>query len=68
LTEYFSINAYLASNYVNIDVYLSADEYNMLKNGAMAHFDSDLYYVCSIEGYDPSGYNPTTLKLMKKVN
>ena len=67
LTEYFSINAYLASNYVNIDVYLSADEYNMLKNGAMAHFDSDLYYVCEIGGYDPSGYNPTTLKLLKKV-
>ena len=68
LTEYFSINAYLASNYVNIDVFLSNDEYNMLKNGALVHFDSDIYYVCAIEGFDPSGTNETTLKLMKKVN
>lgn len=67
LTEYFSINAYLASNYVNIDVYLTPVEYNRLKNGALVHFDSDLYSVVGIEGYDPTGKEPTTLKIMKKV-
>lgn len=68
LTNFFNINAYLASNYVEVDVYLSPDEYNRIKNGSLVHFDSDLYYPVEISGYDPSGYNPTTLKLMKKVN
>ena len=67
LTEYFDITAHLSSNYVEIEVYLSPDEYNRLKNGAYAHFDSDLYKIVEIEGYDVSGYNPTTLKMMKKT-
>lgn len=67
LSEYFNINAYLASNYVEVDVYLNPMEYYRLKNGALSHFDSDLYEVVEITGYDPTGYNPTTLKLMKKV-
>lgn len=68
LTEFFNIKAYLASNFVEIEVYISADEYNRIKNGSLVHFDSDLYIPVEISGYDPSGYNPTTLKLMKKVN
>lgn len=68
LNNFFNINAYLASNYVELDVYLSPDEYNRIKSGSLVHFDSDLYYPVEISGYDPSGYNPTTLKLMKKVN
>lgn len=67
LSQYFNINAYLASNFVEIDVYLSADEYNRIKNGGLVHFDSDLYIPVEINGFDPSGTNPTTLKLMKKV-
>lgn len=67
LTEFFNINAYLSSNYVTIEVYLTSDEYNRLKNGALVHFDSDLYEVVEIGGYDPSGNNPTELKLMKKT-
>ena len=67
LTEYFNINAYLASNYVKLDVYLSPEEYNRIKNGALVGFDSDLYLPVEISGYDPSGNNTTELKLMKKV-
>lgn len=67
LTEYFNIKAYLASNYVTIEVYLTSEEYNRLKNGALVHFDSDLYEVVSIEGFDATGGEPTTLKLMKKT-
>lgn len=67
LTQFFNVNAYLASNYVIIDVYLTADEYNRIKNGALVHFDSDLYIPVEVSGYDPSGNNATTLKLMKKV-
>lgn len=68
LNEFFNIKAYLSTNYVEVDVYLSAEEYNRIKSGSLVHFDSDLYYPVEISGYDPSGYNPTTLKLMKKVN
>lgn len=67
LSEFFNISSYLASNYIKVDVYLSPVEYNRLKNGAMVHVDSDLYEVIQIDGYDPSGYNATTLTLMKKV-
>lgn len=68
LTNFFNINAYLASNYVEVDVYLTADEYNRIKNGALVHFDSDLYIPVEIQAFDPSGSNPSTLKLMKKIN
>lgn len=67
LTEFFNINAYLASNYVVVDVYLTPDEYNRIKNGSMIHFESDLYIPVEISGYDPSGAMPTNLKMMKKV-
>lgn len=67
LTELFNINAYLASNYVTIEVYLNPTEYNRLKNGALCRFDKDLYEVVEIEGYDATGGNPTSLKLMKKT-
>lgn len=67
LNTFFGITPYLASNFVEVEVYLSPQEYNMVKNGAMVHFDSDLYIPVEISGYDPSSYNPTTIKMMKKV-
>ena len=67
VTEYFNISPMLSSNYVNLDVYLNPDEYNAIKGGALIHFDSDLYYISEINGYDPSGCNRTQLKLIKKV-
>lgn len=66
LTEYFNIVPSLESNYINVDVYLTPQEFNMLKNGAYVNVDSDLYIVCEIDGFDPTGGNKTTLKLMKK--
>ena len=67
VTEYFNISPMLSSNYVKIDVNLNPDEYNAIKGGALVHFDSDLYYTSEIQGYDASGRNPTTLKLIKKI-
>lgn len=67
LTEFFNYMPYLASNYVEVDAYITADEYNRLKNGALIHFDSDLYIVVEISGYDCTGHNPTTIKMMTKV-
>lgn len=68
LLKYFNIRAYLSSNYIEVDVYLNPDEYNRIKNGSLVHMDDDLYIPVEVNGYDPSGNNPTTLKLMKKVN
>jgi hypothetical protein len=67
LLDYFNIKAELASNYVNVEVYLTPEEYNLLKNGGKVLFDSDVYSVVEMQGYDPSGGNKTTLKLMKKT-
>ena len=67
LTEYFNAEPLLSSNYVYVDVYLTGKEYEEIKNGALVHFDKDLYYVSEIQGFDASGVNPTTLKLIKKV-
>ena len=66
-TEFFNIKPLLSSNYVKLDCYLTPKEYSELKNGALVHFDSDLYYVSELQGYDASGQNQTTLKLIKKV-
>lgn len=67
LTEYFNCVPMLASNFVNVSTYLTPNEYKSIKGGALVHFDSDLYYTSEINGYDPSGYNETELKLIKKV-
>lgn len=67
VTEYFNIHPMLSSNYVNIEVYLSPKEYDLIKGGALVHFDDDLYFVSEVSGYDPTGANLTTLKLIKKV-
>ena len=67
LTEYFNLTPYLSSNYVTVEAYINADEYKMIKNGAMIHFDSDLYIPVEISGYDPSGENATEIKMIKKV-
>lgn len=67
LRQFFNITSMPESNMVTVEVALNPQEYIQLKNGAMVRFDSDLYYVAEIEGYDPSGNNLTELKMIKKV-
>lgn len=67
LTEFFNIEARLASNYITVNTYLNPEEYQLIKKGALVHVDSDLYIPVSIDGYDPVGGNQTKLKLMKKI-
>lgn len=67
LKRYFNITPYLASNYVTVELYLSPDEYKMIKNGAMVRFDSDLYIPVELSGYDPTNNDKTTLKMIKKL-
>jgi len=67
LSEYFNLTPYLSSNYVIVEAYISANEYKMIKNGAAIHFDSDIYIPVEITGFDATGNNPTTIKMIKKV-
>lgn len=67
VSEYFNVAPMLSSNYVKIDVNITPEEYQQIKGGALIHYDNDLYYTSEISGYDPTGGNSTTLKLIKKV-
>lgn len=64
LTEYFNIISNSESNYVEVSVYLTAEEYALIKQGVLIHFDSDLYVVSNIQ-YNPST-GQTTLTMIKK--
>lgn len=66
LPRYFNLSPDLSGNYVSINCYLTAQEYTLLKNGANVIFDSDVYIVSEIQGYDVMGLNMTELLLVKK--
>ena len=66
LDRYFNINPHINSNYLTVECYLTPFEYLALKNGANVHFDSDLYLVSEIVGFDATGVNKTELHLIKK--
>ena len=68
LTENFNCHPLLDSNYVTREVRLTAEEYRALTSGAKVVFNDDVHYVAEIQGYDPAGENPTTLKLVKKTD
>lgn len=68
LDKFFNIIPMVDSNFVTVECYITPFEYVELKNGAMVKFDTDLYVVSEISGYDPTGNNLTTLKLIKVVN
>lgn len=67
LTRYFNITAYTSSDMIEFECYLSPDEYILLKKGAPIQINSDIYYTCSITGFDPAGQNPAKIKAMKKT-
>lgn len=67
LLNYFNISPAVAGNYVTVNAYLEPDEYLMLKNGAGIRFDDDVYDLVEMTGYDPSGANPTELKMMRRI-
>lgn len=67
LTEYFNFVPLLSSNFVTLDVYLTPYEYKQIKCGAKVRYCTDTYWVSEISGFDPSGNNMTTLKLIKQV-
>ena len=64
LGKYFNINLDSGSDQVEIDVYLTPMEYKLISMGSSVHFDDNIYKVLQIQGYDPSGENPTKLVLI----
>lgn len=66
LKKYFNIMQSTESNYIDVDCYLTTDEYIKLKNGADVVLDSDLYNVCEIKKFSVKKKNKANLKLMKK--
>lgn len=67
LNSYFNIIATDDSNYTYVECYLTPDEYEQLDGNKLVKLNSDLYYIASVEGYDPTGRNKTKLKLIRKV-
>lgn len=67
LTRYFNILAMPESNLVNIEAYITPEEYTRLKGGAPIQVDNDIYITCEIKGYDPTGNNTTEIIAMKKI-
>lgn len=64
LGKYFNIDVNSASDQVDVEVYLTPMEYKLISMGSSVHFDDNIYKVIEINGYDPSGENPTKLSLI----
>lgn len=64
LTRYFNLSIDTSSNILELDCYLSPNEYQILQKGGCCKVDSDLYLVLEIQ-FDVSGDNLSKLKLMK---
>lgn len=66
LRNYFKIFVNSASNYSEIEVYLTPVQYAKLNGVALVRLNGDLYQVAEITGYDPTGKNKTKIKLIRK--
>ena len=64
LTEYFNIIRNSESNYIEVDAYITAEEYALLKNYALVHFFSFFYIPTNLQ-FNPSD-GKCTIKMVKK--
>lgn len=67
LDNYFTLLINGASHYTEVSAYLTPLQYQALNGSIMAMFNGDLYYVAELSGYDPTGRNKTTIKLIRKI-
>lgn len=67
LQTYFKVIAPNDSNYTDIECCLTPDEYDQLNGSKLVKLNNDLYYVASVDGYDPLGRNKTKLRLIRKI-
>lgn len=67
MNAYFSIVASNDSNYTEIECYLSPDEYDRMDGNMLVKFNDDLYYIATVEGYDPLNINKAKIRLIRKL-
>lgn len=67
LNNYFTIITTNDTNYTTIETYLTPEEYELLDGRNLIKLNSDLYYVSSVDGYDPLMKNPCKIKLIRKI-
>ena len=66
LQRYFDVNCVsLGSDKLTVEVYLTQEEFVLLKNGCLVKCNDDLYRVLEINGFDPKGKSKTKLSLLK---
>lgn len=65
LDRYFSTDMDITKDVVSVEVRLTAEEFARIGDGWRVKFDGDLYECLSVDGFDPSGANAATLRLMK---
>lgn len=65
LDKYFDVTPSTESNFCEVECHISPQEYLRMKDGCLVKFDSNLFRVCEITGWDASGANKTTLKLLQ---
>lgn len=53
-------------NYTIVECYLTPEEYESLPY-SLIRFNSDLYNVAEVDGYDPTGNSKCSLKLIKRI-
>jgi hypothetical protein len=66
LDRYFNLYTDVSGEYVELETYLTAEEYLKLTKGVGVKYDYNIYLLSSISGFDPSGKNKTKLKLIRK--
>lgn len=62
LTYFFEINKQMHDK-LDVEVYLTNEEYKDIILGARVKINDDIYNVAEIQGYDPTGNNKTKLTL-----
>lgn len=65
--SYFYVLADAGNSYTTVECFLSPEEYRNIDN-SMIRFNSDLYTVAEIDGYDPLCKKKATLKLIRKIS
>ncbi len=66
LTKFFNIPTKFDGTVYKCEATLSPLEYQQIKNGCDVVVDDSVYQLIEINGFDPSGKNPTELKLINK--
>lgn len=67
LTSYFNTLVNAEAHYTEVTAYVSAEQYERLNSSIYARYNGDIYLIAELSGYDPTGRNKTTIKLIKKI-